>query len=398
MEETQSRRGAQNALLRATLFTFFVSGAASQPLGSFIPFLRETYGFRYDLSGVLLSCQSVGNLASMLISGFLPYWLGRRRSILLTSVWMGVAYLMLAAGLGATPLLIAAFLMTGIARGGNSNFSNTMISTLPGEQANRGYQLLHGAFAVGALLSPLLLVFITTRLPGVGWRVMAGGLCLLCLAQLVTYARMPLPQENGKRGVKSVDRSFLKLRRFWLGSAMLFFYISAEYAIVGWLVTYFQDVGILDANRSQMMNSLLWLVIFCGRMLGAYLTGKVARDKLLVIDGLGMFAFFLLMFFSRTAVTAVIGLMGVGLFMATIYPSAFAFGSESIRGNDLGCSIMILCGSIGGVVTPALVGFVAERAGSIRAGMGVVVTLTGLLLAAILISVLSRPGREADAA
>ena len=62
----------EDSLLRNTLFAFFVSGAASQPLGSFIPFLRETYGFSYDLSGILLSCQSVGNLAAVLAAGFLP--------------------------------------------------------------------------------------------------------------------------------------------------------------------------------------------------------------------------------------------------------------------------------------------------------------------------------------
>lgn len=378
----------QSTLLRATLFAFFVSGAASQPLGSFIPFLRGAYGFRYDLSGVLLSCQSVGNLLAILASGLLPYLLGRRRSILLTSVWMAAAYLIFASGFGATALLVAAFFMTGVARGGNSNFANTMISTLSGERAARGYNLLHGCFAVGALLSPLLLVFFASRLPKVGWRVTAVVLGMLCLCQIIVYCRMPLPEESAKRGVGAVDRSFLKVRRFWLGSVMLFFYISTEYAIVGWLVTYFQDIGILDANRSQMMNSLLWLVIFCGRMLGAYLTGKIARGRLLLMDGAGLLAFFLLMFFSRTAALAVAGLMGVGLFMATIYPSAFAFGSESIQGNDFGCSVMILCGSIGGVITPALVGFAAERAG-IRAGMGLIVVYTALLFLSIFVSVLS---------
>ena len=386
MEETVSEHQRQDALLRATLFAFFVSGAASQPLGSFIPFLRETYHLSYDLSGLLLSCHSIGNLASVLLAGVLPYVLGRRRSILLTSVWMAVAYLIFASGFGAAPLLIAAFLMTGIARGGNSNFSNTMVSTLPGERATRGYQLLHGCYAVGALLSPLLLVLLSTRLPGLGWRVMAGLLLLLCLTQIAAYARMALPQEPPRKGVKSVDRSFLKLKAFWLGTAMLFFYVSAEYAIMGWLVTYFQDTGILDANRSQMMNSLLWLVIFCGRMLGALLSGRLSRGRMLVIDGVGMFAFFLVMFFSRSTAPVVLGMMGVGLFMATIYPTAFAYGSDSIRGNDMGCSVMILCGSAGGVVTPALVGLVAERSG-IRAGMGLIVTLTGLLLLSILLSV-----------
>ena len=74
--------------------------------------------------------------------------------------------------------------------------------------------------------------------------------------------------------------------------------------------------------------------------------------------------------------------------MATIYPTAFAFGSDCIRGNDLGCSIMIFTGSAGGILTPALVGLVAERAG-IRAGMGRVAVFTALLLLSIALSVVS---------
>ena len=95
MEEKQ-----QNRLLACVLFAFFVSGAASQPLGSFIPFLRSAYGFSYDLSGILLSCQSVGNLVAVLIAGLLPSLLGRRRSILVLAVWMAAAYLIFVSGLG----------------------------------------------------------------------------------------------------------------------------------------------------------------------------------------------------------------------------------------------------------------------------------------------------------
>ncbi len=383
----------EDSLLRNTLFAFFVSGAASQPLGSFIPFLRETYGFSYDLSGILLSCQSVGNLAAVLAAGFLPFYLGRRTAILITAVWMVAGYLIFASGIGVPALLIAACLMTGVARGGNSNFANTMISTLPGEKATRGYNLLHGCFAVGALLSPLLLISCTRRWPGMGWRIVAGLLCLLCLSQLVVYARMPLPPEKQEKSLKAVDHSFLRVKQFWLGAAMLLFYISTEYAIVGWLVTYFQDVGVLSADHAQMMNSLLWLVIFIGRMVGAAVTSKVSRSRILMADGVGLFVFFLVMFFSRTAGPVVLGLVGVGFFMATIYPTAFAFGSDCIKGNDLGCSIMIFTGSAGGIITPAMVGFVAERAG-IRAGMGLILAYTALLLLSVILSVASVQGAK----
>lgn len=383
----------QKKMLRCVLFAFFVSGAASQPLGSFIPFLRDAYGFSYDLSGILLSCQSAGNLLTILITGFLPYYIGRRKTVLVTAAWMAVAYLIFVSGLGSPALMVVAFLMTGLARGGNSNFSNTMVSTLPSEATAKGINLLHGCFAIGALLSPTVLVMITNRRPDYGWRIMAGLLALLCVSQIIVYITMPVPDMAGeKKGVRSADRSFLKNRTFWMGTAMLFFYISTEYAIVGWLVTYFQDSGLLSDNVSQLMNSLFWLLMFAGRMIGASIVGKVPKEKLLLIDGFGLCAFFLLMFFSRSALPIIIGIIGVGLFMATIYTCAFSIGSESVKGNDLGCSLMIFAGSAGGVITPALVGLVAEKRG-ISAGMGLVAAYTGLLLVSILLSVIMK-GRE----
>lgn len=387
MEQVQERR-QQTRLLRNVIITFFISGAASQSLGSLLPLMRQTHGFSYDFQGLLLSCQSVGNLISVLLTGFLPAYLGRRKTILSTAAWMAVGYLIFTSGLGTPWLLLTACFIMGIARGSNANFSNTMVSTLPGELATRGFNLLHGAFAVGALFSPLLLVACTAGGRTGGWQVMTGILFVMCLFQVLVYAKMPLPQENeGQKEKKGLDLGFLKVKQFWLGTLILFFYMSTEYAITGWLVTYFQDVGILSTEHAQMMNSLLWLVIFVGRMVGAAVTGKVSRNKLLMVDGFGFFAFFLLMFFSRSPGPVILGLMGAGLFMATIYPSAFALGSEYIKGNDLGNSIMILTGSAGGILTPLLVGFVAERAGDIRSGMAVVAVYTGLLLVSILLSV-----------
>lgn len=394
MEQQEQR---ENRLLRNVLFTFFVSGMAAQPLGSFIPFLRQAYGLGYDVSGSLIAGQSIGNLISVLAVGILPAYLGRRKTILLSSVWMAVGYGIFVSGLGAAPLLMAACLMTGIARGGNTNFANTMVSTLPGDKATRGYNLLHAAYAVGAILSPILLILCAGKWPGWGWRLVGGGLAVLAVVQLVVYGRMELPQESHERGgMKQVDRSFLRNKMFWMGGMMLFFYISTEYAICGWLVTYFQDTGMLSADHAQLTNSLYWVVVFAGRMLGAWLTGRVERRKLLLVDGVGVMAFFLLLLRATTPLTITLCLTGVGLFMATVYPTAFAFGSECVKGNDLGCSIMILTGTAGGILTPWLVGVVADRV-DIRAGMAVVAVATILLLATIILSVVStRKGAEGE--
>lgn len=390
MEITTNRQ--ENRLMAATLFVFFVSGASSVLLGNLMPYLREVYGFSYAHQGLLLSLPSWGNLVSIFLTGYMPTFIGRRKTVLLTAVWMAAAFSVFTTGFGGAALLSVACLMTGVARGGNTNFSNTMMSTLPGNKSAIGYNLLHGAFALGAVLSPLVLIG-CTKTNDHGWRMMTAGIMVLCLVQLCVYAKMRLPAENITKSIKQVDRSFLKNRNFWLGAMILFFYISAEYAIVNWLVTYFKDTGVLSAEVSQLMTSLLWVVIFIGRMIGAALVGRVPRKYILLADGVGLLSFFLLVFFSRSELPIFIGIMGVGLFMATIYTSALALGTESIRGNDLGVSTMILIGSTGGIITPAVVGIVAEEAG-IQTGMGVVVAVTAMLLAAIILSIRSNDETE----
>ena len=388
----QANAKTENALIRATLFVFFVSGASSVLMGNLMPFLREAYDISYAQAGFLLSLPSWGNIASIFITGYLPTYIGRRKTVLMTSCWMAVAFLLITLGFGGIGALVAACIMIGIARGGNTNFSNTMMSTLPGKKSAIGYNLLHGAFAAGAVLSPLALIACTANSDS-GWQLMTGGIVVLCLVQLAVYLKMKLPAENITKSIRSVDRSFLKNKNFWLGAAILFFYISTEYAIVNWLVTYFKDTGILSPAVSQLMTSLLWVVIFIGRMLGAALVGKVSRKILLVVDGVGLLACFLLVFFSRSQLPIFLGIMGVGLFMATIYTSALALGTERIKGNDLGVSTMILVGTTGGIITPAVVGMVAEKAG-IQMGMGVVVAVTALLLITILVSVFSKGTEE----
>lgn len=391
MEEEQRslNKDQQKTLLRSVLFTFLVSGAASQALGPMLPYLENHHGFGKDFSGLLISGMSLGTLVAIFLTGVLPTLIGRRKSILWTSVWMMVSFAFIASGLAPYWLLLPATILMGVARGGNSNFSNTMVSTLPENEAAKGYNLLHAFFAIGACLSPLLLMGSLKQFGPQGWRVMAGIMAGLCLAQFLVYIFMPLPAERiipkGTSKMKSIDKSFLKNLDFWLGVAILFFYVSAEYAIMGWLVSYFKERGVINPDYSVVMNTLLWIVIFVGRLIGAFISSKISKIDLLLINGIGFFAFFLLMFLSTTPAPVITGLMGAGFFMSTIYATALSLGAKAVNGNDFGTSIQLFVGTFGGIITPAIVGFIAKSAG-MNAGMGFIVVLTALLLVCIILS------------
>lgn len=387
-DQAKDQEALEARILYCSLFALFVNGLCAQPLGSFLPFLREAYGFSYSFSGMLLSAQSIGNLITTMVAGILPLYFGRRNAISLTAVWMAVAWLLFASGIGAWPLLLAACFMTGISRGGNTTFCNTQVSGLPEKKAARGYNLLHGVFAAGALISPALLVLMTRIFQRQGWRIMAVILAFFAILGIVDYRTMPMLPDPEKKGVRNSNLSFVRKRMFWAGAFMLFFYISVEYSVVGWLVTYFQDIGLLGQDSSQMMSTLFWVMMFSGRMLGAVISGRVSRMKLLLLDSIGCILSCMLILRASSTLEAVIGIGGCALFMATVYPTAFACGSSAVAGNDLGVAVMTMFGSFGGIITPYLIGILADARG-IRSGMGLLLVYFLLLFAAVLAAALA---------
>ena len=74
---------SRRRLLLTCFYAFFCSGMVSLMLGSAMPDLKRSWGLSDSFSGVLLSAHSIGNMVAGFVSGIVPFWLGRRRSIAL---------------------------------------------------------------------------------------------------------------------------------------------------------------------------------------------------------------------------------------------------------------------------------------------------------------------------
>ncbi len=362
-------------------YTFFVNGGLALILGAILPFMKATYNLNYQTAGLLLSFHSVGNLVSSFTGGILPVYLGRKKSILLFSSMGFLAFLLMT--LTGNPfLLLLAFFMTGMNRGAVSNFNNTMINEIA---TGKGWalNLLHSIFAVGALVSPFIALFFTKNDPD-GWIYAALVLAFFCLTELIVYGRMqipnnvPLPKER-----KKADLGFLKNKYFLTASGILFSYMCAEQAINGWLVTYFKDSGIMSGNLAQSMASLLWLTILIGRLICAYLSSKIKKSRLLLLNAFGYLIFFIVLLFSRTMAPAVTGIIGVGFFMAGLCPTTMASVGEIIKEYPLALSFLLTFSGLGAVLMPAIIGSVADTVG-ILGGMSVVIIAVVITVALII--------------
>ena len=96
--------------------TFFLSGICAISSGVIVSILQEKYGFSYGVTGTMLSLMSIGNMAASFVSGILPSKIGTKNTVALLCSGYFLGYLLMAFT-GAAGLLMAAFLMVGLAKG-----------------------------------------------------------------------------------------------------------------------------------------------------------------------------------------------------------------------------------------------------------------------------------------
>ncbi len=363
-----------------TYLAFMLNGVLALSIGSLLPFIREAKGLNYAFAGLIVSLHSVGNLVSSFASGTLAVLLGRKKSILLFNACYAIAYVMILYGNGNLMLALA-FLMTGLARGASSNFGNYTVNSIAPGRA--GFlNALHAMFSIGAFSFPILLTLLT-RTNADGWVYACYFMIAMGVLSWILYFMVPISEPAAKKDEKKNDTSvgFFREPLFYLCTFTLFFYLCAEQGVIGWLITYFVDTGLLSDGLSQLMASVLWVMILAGRLTAAALSGKVRKEKLLLAMGVGFVGFFFWLLFSKSTVPIVIGIMGFGYSMAGIYPTTVSFCGGLIQKYSMAWSFILTLASFGSILMPMIIGRIAESVG-IAYGMSsiVVVVLVDLAL------------------
>ena len=358
---------SRRRLLLTCFYAFFCSGLVSLMLGSAMPDLKRCRGLTDSFSGVLLSAHSAGNLIAGFVSGIVPFWLGRRRSIVLLSslAFLGMAVMALT---GAPVLLFTAFLLTGFGRGSVTNFNNRTVNMLS-DGSPAAANILHACFAVGAIAAPMIFLLLSRI---TAWQAPLFLVVLCGAAAVFLFFRAQVPDDRPDRKQKEArTMAFLKEPAFLIFAGMMFCYICSEYAINGWLVTYLQHKRALFtamgeegiAAYSQSMATLLWTVILAGRLTCAWLSRKVPQKILMLIASTGMAACFAGML-AASSVPAVTGcIAGMGFCMAGICPMIYSDAAYYTNKYPLATGTLLVFGAAGGILMPALVGFLAQDGG-----------------------------------
>ena len=250
-----------------------------------------------------------------------------------------------------------------MARGATSNFCNQSINELAPGKASL-LNGLHAMFAIGAFTFPLLLITLTKNNPE-NWIYACYFMLIMGILSWLMYFIIPISRNSTTEAQKKSASSFAFFKEplFYLCTLTMFFYLCAEQGVIGWMITYFKDTGLLPQSLSQATASVLWIMILAGRLLTAWLSTKVQKEWLLLCMGFGLVAFFILLLFSSTTPFILIGIMGFGFSMAGLYPTTVSFAGSIIQKYTLAWSFILTIASLGAIIMPSVIGKIAEAAG-----------------------------------
>lgn len=376
-------------------YIFFVNGMLALLIGSLLPYIQESYNLDYLFCGILVSAHALGNLCSSFLGGILPIKIGRKNTMLLLGAFGVISFVLMTLN-GSHYILLSAFFFTGINRGAVSNFNNSVMNDVATGKA-WALNLLHAFFSVGAFSAPILVLFITKNTHQ-NWVFVALIEAILIIISLLVVFFMNVPNNYpAKKDSGLTDWSFVKNKYFLVATAILFTYLCAEQAINGWLVTYLKDSKVLSSEFSQIMTSVLWLVILVGRLITAILSTKVKKQYLLLGTGIGYIIFALILLFIHQSLITSIGVIGVGLSMAGIYATTISGVGEVLKKYPAALSILLTVGGLGATIMPSIVGAVAVAGKiGIEGGMGVIILAVCLNLFFIIFNIHIRKNDEFD--
>lgn len=356
----------QNSLFYRCYYGFFINGMVVLLIGAVLPYLIADAGISYGIAGGLLSAMAVGNLCASFTSPFFSQKIGRKLTVLLLAAFFPVC-LTIITFMPPIPVLYICFFLMGIARGTVTIFNNSIVNDY-GDGTPAALNILHTFFAFGAFLAPF---FTSTMIDlSFSWRHILYVMIVLYLTSLTSYATMPLKEKkpaDSKAAPETSDSthstSYLKSFDFYCIGLILFFYMGVENCVNGWFVTYLQNIGVMSDSFATNLVSVTWIVIMIGRLANAWISTKVSKRSLLLVNCIGSACALFLLISSQNIILISLAMILIGFFLAGIYPTSVASAGAMLKGTASGMSVLLAMAALGGIAAPQIVGWIADSAG-----------------------------------
>ncbi|MDE0143031.1 MAG: MFS transporter [Caldilineaceae bacterium] len=398
-------------------------GTAAVLIPSVMPFITDEYmatGLTLTAIGLIFPARAVGGILGNLLAGVSSDRLGYGKLVWIAA--LAVAFSMaLTAAARAWFLFLAGFALISIVQASLTTGINAMVADANRDSRARALNVLHGVYAVGATISPL--VFAVVLEQGVPWRWTmaatgliwlfygAGALLLVrrispstaspagpaapAVAESV-HAQDPGQKKTRQGGVLAsifssvwvelqdaltANLGMLRNAGFLSLFLIAFIYNGVAFSLLGWVALFMQESAGFSTFSSISMISVFYIALTAGRFLCAAYAERLGYAATLLILAAGLALTYPLVIFSTTAAPLVIGIFLTGLTLSGLFPTALAYGTRLYPQHSGAVTGVLNVAMTIGTMLPPLWTAIFSDLWSFQTALGINYSMALLLLA-----------------
>ena len=341
--------------------------------GVVVSHVIEYFGLAGAQQGYMNSMINIGNTAAILLTIVMHIRL-KKTSMLVLSGLLIVSMLLLTGLSVSFYMLLAVSLILGFGLGWIDSYLNSCVIDVNPSDSLKKQGIMHGSYGIGALLTPILIAAMVTK---INWNGAYLFIAPVVLAAVVIYMvtlrytgrHIALSNTDPPRFSAKEIGLFLKEKKYILLLAACFTYSIMQFGLFTWLVRY-MTVQYGNEELGMMSITVMWIFTTISRFIAPRL--KIDSMKLLVY---GYFIAGIALFIGIVSNSLWVMMAMVGLGSLTTGQSIMVLINKSVtiyEGNSLlPTSAILLMTRIAGMVTPPALGFISTY--SMQGSMMVVV-------------------------
>ncbi|HJR78904.1 MAG TPA: MFS transporter [Anaerolineales bacterium] len=365
----------------AYYLSFVLLGATTAASGPSLPRLAERTASGLDQISLIFVFGSLGYL----IGSFLG---GRAYDRLPGHKLMAISLLALALISALIPiapalwLLLAAMFLSGFASGIVDVGCNTLLLWTHGNKAGPFMNGLHFFFGVGSFIAPLILARVLLQTGDILWLFWSMAIACLPVAILCWF----LPQPSSHTQAQESDKASFPVLPVLLIVILFILYVGLELGFANWIYTYALSLELGDAVTSAYLTSGFWGAFTLGRLLGIWVSTRARSLTILYTDLVGCaVSAIIIMLWKESPLALWVGSLGLGLAMASIFPTILMLAGERIQVTGAITGWFLVGAGAGSMLLPWLIGQIFVQTGPQALTTVLLVDITLLTLVLLLV-------------
>ncbi len=363
----------------AYYLSFIVLGASTAASGPSLPALAEHTSSGLDRISLIFVFGSLGYLIG-------SYFGGRAYDRVPGHRLMAIALLAIALASVLIPLapvvwmLLVAMFLSGLAGGIVDVGCNTLLLWTHGKSAGPFMNGLHFFFGVGSFIAPLVLARVLIQTGDIHWLFWSVAIACLPLAIWCWFLSEP---ETHTQAQERNNVSFPVLPVL-LMVIMFVLYVGLELGFANWIYTYALTLDLGTEVTSAYLTSGFWGAFTFGRLLGIWVSTRARSQAILLADLIGCaISTLIIMLWKDSSLALWIGSIGLGLSMASIFPTFLMLAGERMEVTGAMTGWFLVGSGAGSMLLPWLIGQIF-----VRTGAGAMTTVLLIDIAAIMLVLL----------